>query len=75
MMILLLLIAVAAAGQTLPEPILVYSQLPRYPLLAAAARIEGTVKLILTLNEKGEVASVEVISGHPMLKSAANEIV
>jgi TonB family protein len=64
-----------SAGQNLPEPILAYSQMPKYPPLAIAARIEGSVKLSLVLNEQGEVVLTQVTSGHPILKSAAAAIV
>ena len=65
----------AAAGQALPEPRLDYSQLPKYPPVAVAARIEGSVKLSFLLNERGDVVDVQVVSGHPMLKSAAASVV
>ena len=65
----------AAAGQALPEPLLDYSQLPKYPPVAVAARIEGSVKLSFLLSECGDVVDVQVVSGHPMLKSAAAAIV
>src|SRR5215510_5855471 len=65
----------AAAGQALPEPRLDYSQLPKYPPGAVAARIEGSLKLSFLLNERGDVVDVQVVSGHPMLTSAAAAIV
>ena len=46
--------------------------MPKYPPLALAARIEGEVKV---LDDKGEVGSVDVKSGHPMLKEATAAIV
>ena len=44
-----------ASAQSLPEPILQSGQMPKYPPLALAARIEGEVKVAFVLNEKGEV--------------------
>ena len=44
---------------------------PAIPPLAKAARIGGSVKLDLTVSESGDVASVKVITGHPMLVSSA----
>jgi TonB family protein len=63
------------SAQSLPEPILKSGQMPIYPPIARAARIEGEVKVAFVLNEKGEVESVDVKSGHPMLKSATADIV
>ncbi|MGB9454770.1 MAG: energy transducer TonB [Bryobacteraceae bacterium] len=48
--------------------------LPRYPPLAAAAGIRGTVELQLTVEPStGEVHSVSVISGRPLLRQTAIE--
>jgi len=44
---------------------------PVYPPLARQARISGDVNLILHVRQDGSVESVEVVSGHPMLKEAA----
>jgi TonB family protein len=64
-----------AAAQSLPEPILQSGQMPKYPPLALAARIEGEVNAAFVLNEKGEAESVDVKSGHPMLRDATADIV
>ena len=42
--------------------------MPQYPPIARLARIEGEVKVSFVLNSRGEVASLEVLSGHPMLR-------
>jgi TonB family protein len=63
------------SAQSLPEPILKSGQMPIYPPIARAARIEGEVKVTFVLNEKGEVESVDVKSGHPMLRDATADIV
>jgi hypothetical protein len=42
-----------------------------FPPLARQARIAGDVDLMLAIRRDGSVASVVVVSGHPMLKSAA----
>ena len=56
------------------NPELVSSNIPFYPPLARQARIMGTVKLAFTLPaSSGEPSDVVVISGHPVLKSAAVE--
>ena len=46
---------------------------PVYPLLARQAHIQGTVVLQAVISKTGDVASVQVISGHPMLVAAAIE--
>lgn len=62
-------------AQSLPDPILQSAQMPKYPPLALEARIEGEVKVSFVLNDQGEVESVDVKYGHPMLKEATAEIV
>jgi protein TonB len=48
--------------------------IPKHPPLASAARIQGTVKLHLTVEPStGEVHEVSAVSGHPVLKPAAIE--
>jgi len=71
--VLLLISIVCALGQTLPEPRLVSVGLPKYPVLARQARIEGEVHVEFILNSSGEPVSVTAVSGHPMLKGAAEE--
>ncbi len=44
---------------------------PAYPADAKAARVSGSVRVNVTVNEVGEVASAEAVSGHPMLRDAA----
>ena len=62
---------IAVAGQN-DEPLLTTVNIPNYPPLARAARVEGIVKLTFTLAANAaEPANVEVLSGHPMLKGAA----
>jgi len=45
----------------------------RYPPLGYQARIEGMVRLRLTLDERGEVSHVDIVSGHPVLARAAED--
>jgi TonB family protein len=44
---------------------------PDYPPLARQARIQGIVVLKVILNTSGDVESLQLISGHPMLAPAA----
>jgi len=48
---------------------------PTVPPLAKAAQIGGTVILDITISPEGEVSSVKVLSGHPMLAPAFVEAV
>jgi TonB family protein len=48
---------------------------PDVPPLAKMARIGGAVKLHIVISPSGDVASVNVISGHPMLVQAAIDAV
>jgi TonB family protein len=56
-------------------PQLVSSTRPIYPKLARAARIEGTVKLRVTVGTDGSVEQITLIRGHPFLVEAAIEAV
>jgi protein TonB len=44
---------------------------PTYPPLAKLARIQGAVELMATLGTDGRVLNVQLLSGHPLLASAA----
>ena len=48
---------------------------PVYPPLAARARIQGIVKVQVTIGKDGRVPNTMVISGHPLLVPAALEAV
>jgi TonB family protein len=44
---------------------------PVYPPIAKAAHIQGTVVFDLRIGTTGKIESMEVVSGHPMLRQAA----
>jgi TonB family protein len=69
----LLLISPVALGQRVPEPRLRSAGLPQYPAIARLAQIQGEVKVEFVLNSDGDPISVVVISGHPMLRAAAEQ--
>lgn len=46
-------------------------QMPQYPAIAKAAGIQGTVVLRATISREGKVTDLQVVSGPPMLQSAA----
>jgi protein TonB len=48
---------------------------PRYPTIAIAARIQGTVYLAATISRIGAIENLRVVSGPPMLAQAAEEAV
>jgi len=57
------------------EGLLIHRVQPLYPPLAKAARIQGTVQLQAIIGKSGTIQNLEVLSGHPMLVSAAVEAV
>jgi len=44
---------------------------PAYPPVARAAKASGTVIVQVTVDENGDVASAQAVSGHPLLQAAA----
>jgi len=44
---------------------------PAYPILARTARVSGTVVLQVHIDEEGNVESLDVLSGHPLLVESA----
>jgi TonB family protein len=74
-----------ATGALVPKRIRVSSGLesgmllskvqPQYPADAKEARIQGVVVLQATIDKEGNIAQLELISGHPMLAPAAIEAV
>jgi protein TonB len=44
---------------------------PAYPAVARSARAQGIVTVKITVDEDGFVAAAEAVSGHPLLRSAA----
>jgi protein TonB len=48
---------------------------PAYPPLAKQARISGEVRLEAVISRQGNVESLQVLSGHPLLVKAAIEAV
>jgi TonB family protein len=48
---------------------------PDYPALAKQARIQGTVRLQITVSPDGHVADIQLLSGHPLLVPATKDAV
>lgn len=57
------------------QGLLLTSARPKYPRVAQAARIQGTVVLIATISREGVIENIHVVSGHPMLVGAAIDAV
>jgi TonB family protein len=62
-------------SQGVGEGLIVSKVEPVYPPLARAARIQGAVVLKALINQTGDVESLDLVSGHPMLGPAAIEAV
>jgi TonB family protein len=50
---------------------LLYSPTPAYPVAAAAAHVQGEVKVQAEIDRDGNVVAARVVSGPPMLRDAA----
>ena len=83
---LLLCLATFATSQDLPQTpdrvpgdamqnLLIRKVNPVYPPLARQAHIQGTVILKIVINKSGNVQSLQLVKGHPMLAPAAFEAV
>lgn len=48
---------------------------PKYPEKARKKRIQGTVVMHAIISKAGDIATVELVSGHPMLAPAAMDAV
>jgi periplasmic protein TonB len=62
---------VVRASSLLKAPRQTYSVAPEYPPLARQTRIYGTVVIDAVIDERGNVVQARVVSGHPLLISAA----
>jgi protein TonB len=58
-------------GGEVAEPKLIYRALPVYPLNAKQAGIQGEVVIKTTIDQKGSVVDMHVVSGPLMLRQAA----
>ncbi|MBZ5694958.1 MAG: TonB family protein [Acidobacteriia bacterium] len=63
------------AATTLEQGVLIHRVDPVYPLLAKEQRVEGTVKLHITIGEDGAVRGVELMGGPSLLLEAARSAV
>jgi TonB family protein len=61
--------------ESVMQPLLIESTQPAYPPMARQAGISGTVVLKADISATGTVENVRVLSGQPMLTSAASDAV
>lgn len=81
----LLLIAILGLWQTAygqarlspaqADKLLAENPQPVYPPLAQQTKTQGTVKIEITVSENGAVSSTKLVSGHPLLVTAAIDAV
>jgi TonB family protein len=58
-------------GGNLQSAKLISKATPLYPPEAKMARIQGVVRLNVTIDKEGKVSNIELVSGHPMLVDSA----
>lgn len=68
----IVLILTAQAGKEV-EPTALHIESIRYPDFAQKAQIQGGVEVEITISSAGEVSSATAMSGHPVLRRAAEE--
>ena len=64
-----------ALPESIMRPLLIEGEAPAYPPLARQTGISGTVVLRVDISATGTVEDVRVLSGHPMLATAATDAV
>lgn len=64
-----------ARGVTEPPRPSPYNRRPELPIEARQQGIEGVVRVRLVIDKHGNVARIEVLSGHPLLVEAAKEAI
>jgi protein TonB len=62
-------------SQGVAQGLLIHQVKPTYPALARQARIQGQVVLQATIAKDGTIQNLHLMSGHPMLTTAAMEAV
>jgi protein TonB len=66
---------VIPVSSSLQESKLIFKVDPIYPGIAIHARVSGTVILVATIDEEGNVTDLKVLAGHPLLTKSAVEAV
>lgn len=71
----LLLQCIAIAQQVEGQRKIVTKVIPHYPELARPMRLEGTVKLMVSVAPNGNVKSMQAVGGNPLLLQAAQSAI
>jgi protein TonB len=58
-------------GGGVKPPRLLFAPEPEYPVLAKQSRLSGIVIIEAVIDEHGDVKGMRLVSGHPLLVSAA----
>jgi TonB family protein len=67
----LCVVPVGVLAQAQSKSVFLHLDEPTYPRLAQVARITGSMSIEVGIQSDGSVASVQVLSGSPMLRAAA----
>jgi periplasmic protein TonB len=62
-------------GGNVQQANLIFQPKPTYPPLAKQARIQGTVKFTAVIGKDGTIQNLTMLSGHPLLVTAATDAV
>lgn len=62
-------------SQGVSKGLIIRKELPIYPPSARSARIQGSVVMNAVISRTGDIVSLDVVSGHPMLAPAALDAV
>lgn len=62
-------------GGKVQESNLIHRVTPEYPAEAKAARVQGVVRFVAIIDREGDVANLQLTSGHPLLVDAAQRAV
>lgn len=62
-------------SQGVSKGLLIKKVQPTYPRNALTMHVEGAVELMATISKTGDITSVKVVSGQPLLTKAASDAV
>jgi TonB family protein len=68
-----LLCAFSVDGPTTRQPVATHVESIGYPDIARGAQIQGSVDMEIIISSDGGVSSANAVSGHPILKEAAEK--
>jgi protein TonB len=62
-------------SQGVTTGLLLHKVEPTYPVIARTAKVQGTVVLNAVIDKEGDIRDIRLITGHPLLVTAAIEAV